>query len=163
LFLAIKYNSLLKITIIQIADKSPKPLDRDGFELRYIAGLDQASVVGATVTIGKLNNHFGKKTKGNGVYQATYEEVRAQLQVFMDEAPRPIKRNPFVRGAAGIAAVALMFAMGFCAVGGTMFWLVVCAFKRQSGLLTMAESAVVWRMLDWRPMIHYLVRIALGR
>lgn len=163
MFLAISYHSVLKFTIAQIVEKAPKPVDRDGFELRYIAALDQASLLGAQTVIDKLDVHFGKRTKSEGVYQAPYEEVRAQLQAFLDEAPRPFKRNLIVRSAAGVAAVALMFAMGFCAVGGTMFWLVVCAFKRQSGLLTMAESAVVWRMLDWRPMIHYLVRIALGR
>lgn len=163
MFLTISSNSVLKLTIAQIVEKAPKAVDRDGFELRYIAALDPAGVKGAQIVIDKLDVYFERRTRAEGVYQAPYDEVRTQLQAFLGQAPRRLVRHPIVRGAAGVAAVLLMFAMGFCAVGGTMFWLVVCAFKRQSGLLTMAESAVVWRMLDWRPMIQRLVRIALGR
>ena len=153
----------LKITVAKIVERRPKNVDKDGFELRYLCALNGHGVRGAEIVINDLDVHFGDRTKAVGVYQVPYEKVHSRLQIILNNAPQPWYRKMPVRIAAGIAAAALMVAMGFVATAVTIGWLAICAFKKQSGLLTMAETAVVWKIFDWRPMIQRLTRIALGR
>ena len=146
-FFSIASHPQLPLVVAKATERRPKDVDKDGFQLRYIAALDGAA---SDYIVELLDGAMGPKTKAPGVYHAKYDEVREALQNILDDAPKP-KAPPMVfRVLAGIAAVALTAAFGFFAVAGTIFWLAVCAMKRQSGLLTMAETAVVWRILDWR-------------
>ena len=153
----------MPIVLVAIHEKRPKDTDKDGFQLRYIAEVHGTAIEGAQITIEMLDEALEQKRRDSGVYQCKYQEVRDALQVIMDAAPKPWTSNIFVRIGAGLLAFALTMVMGAAVAAGTLFWLVVCAVKKQSGMLTMAETAVMWSILDWRPIIHPLIRIALGK
>lgn len=163
-FFCISDHPQLPIIRVLIHKKMPKPIDKEGFRLRYTTtDLPETAVQGAQLAIEALDESMGPRTKAPGMYQAKYDEVRRAYQAILDKAPKPRGRPILLRIAAGLLAIALMFAMGFCLTGGIIIWMVVCAFKHQSGLLTMAETAIVWRILDWSPTIRFFGRYALGK
>ncbi len=131
---------------------------KDGLRLRYIVELDEAGQNNADNVITMLDDAMGKRCKAHGFYQAKYEDVYAVYKDLLDASIRentPLDTG-LLRAAALMLGVALTGAMCFLLPMVILAWLIICAFKSQSGMLTAAESAVVWTIFDWRPLIHKL-------
>ena len=163
-FFCIFSHPQLKLTMASVKRTKPKEFDKDGFRLMYIAPLhDDAAIAGADHIIDSLDDHFGPKTKGRGVYQVGYGPVRDALQVLLNDAPRAWHQRWPVRIGAGLAAVSLGFLMIFVGSIAWCLFLFIITVANGSALRRMAEGAVLSMFLDWRPIIYKLGRIACGR
>lgn len=156
-YFSISDHPKLPVTVARVTDRRPKPVDKDGFRLRYVAETPE-DPTGAEIALNRLDESFGSKCKAPGVYQASYEEVRQVFQAVLDEAPKP-PRPPLVLKILAGCGIAVCFAwsalVGPWAIIG---WIVICMFKKQSGLLTMGETAVVWSIFDTRLLVTRLWR-----
>jgi hypothetical protein len=132
---------------------------RDGFRLRYMAPIAPDSEAHADSVISMLDDDLGRRTRGHGVYQAKYDEVRAAYGLLLAEAgPEPTDFwQESLRAGAIVLAVALTVTMAFVLPITVFMWLIISAVKRQNGLVAMAEASVVWSIVDWRPLIHKLI------
>lgn len=135
---------------------------RDGFVLRYMLEIPKDGSDHADDVIHTIDDAMGKCTRAHGLYQTTYEVVKATYDDLLADAmaDRPIDYAPVLRAAAVIVATLLTIAMSVILPLVTMLWLFISAIKNQSGIRAMAESAIVWSIFDWRPLIHKLFHYA---
>lgn len=132
---------------------------KDGFRLRYCAELSAKSEEHADDVISTLDEAMGTATKAHGVYQAKYDDVRRVYEGLLNSVGSSSggpTDTGLLRALALMAGICLTIAMVVIVPMVTIFWLVVCAFKRQSGLVTMGETFVMGNIFDWRPLIHKL-------
>jgi hypothetical protein len=137
-------------------EKRRKDLTRDGFALRYSVDVSDQPPEHCEQVIGLLDAALGSRTKAHGVYQAKFEDVMSAFEGLPRDPP-PTDHSDWLRPFALMAAVALTVGMCVLLPLAVIFWMFIAAVQRQSGLVTMAESAVVWSILDWRPTIHRLI------
>lgn len=161
-YFVIQTHPQLPLVVAKVVQRKPKSTDKDGFYTRYIAAVDDQATEGAEAVIEMLDEAMGDARKGPGVYQASYEAVRSAYGEIIASRQAP-RHHVAVRIASGVAALLLTIAFTAAVTLGTIAWLFVSAFKKQSGLLTMAETAVLWSIFDWRPLIRKLARIAYGK
>jgi hypothetical protein len=90
-------------------------------------------------------------TPHQDVMRALSAIIVASSEIEVKPAPKDFSQ--YVSLIAGLLLTLAMCAILPLAVVG---WLAICAFKRQSSLLTMYESEMVWSILDWRPTIAKL-------
>ena len=150
-----------KMPIIRVSIE-PRRRDetKDGFRLRYIVQV--ASADHADDVISTLDDLMGKQTRAHGIYQASYDAVKAEYDGLLRDAmsDAPLDWSPLLRAAAVVAGVVLTIGMSIILPCAVLLWLFVSALKSQSGLTAMAESAVVWSIFDWRPFIQRLFHYA---
>lgn len=160
-FFCIFHHPQLPLIRVSVEPKR-KDQTRDGFVLRYIMDVGPHNAKHADDVITTLDGLMGKSTRAHGLYQTTYEAVRAEYDDLLGRATddRPLDVSPMLRAAAVIAAILLTIAMCVILPTVTLLWLFLSALKRQGGLTAMAESAVVWSIFDWRPIIQRLFHYA---
>jgi hypothetical protein len=145
-------------------EKRRRDHDKFGFRLRYVLEISDDQEGHAEHVISLVDDAMGKATKAHGTYQAKYEDVRAAYGELLDAArpPETVPWHDVLRPVALALAATLMVGMIVLIPPATVLFLFVSAIKRQSGLAAMAESAIIWSILDWRPTIYRLIRFGLG-
>lgn len=149
---------------VEILDRKFKT-DKNGFFAVHTVHIETDSELeGAKHTIAVLDTMLQARRKASGVYQASIKEVVDVYTAIIDGQDRPEPRPMLERIAAGFAA-ALLFVWVTCV--GTVFiicWMVLLAFRQQSGLMAVAETGFLWSTLfSHRQLFKHLVEIALGR
>lgn len=139
---------------------NPRKADPDGFVLRYTVQITEQAVEGALQAIDMLDDAMGDRTKGGGVYQASYADVRAAYESVLGAAPRPKGDHIAMRALCLVVGAALLGASCCLIVWSTIVWAVICMFRNRSGLMVMAESAIIWSIVDWRRPAMLLIRRA---
>jgi hypothetical protein len=166
-YFTVSKHESIRLTRVDVRPKAPKfhVTDKSGFVLVLCVALDDEDAeFGARGVMKAMDEMMGVKTKAPGIYQADVREVIELYESIMEQAPEPgPSHSPLQRVMAGVAAVVLL--VWTCGVGvwAMLIWLIICGFKNQSGLLTMAETSVVWSIFDCRRLIQHYGRIALGR
>lgn len=177
-FLCLYQSSDKLLVRVQVQQEISPSLDESAWTLRLTARCEGKAEGTAYVLLNFIDWRFAKQLDGPGVVRASYEEVREELRRFLDHAekhsatpelPTPIVRpstsshGPVLRVAAGALALGLFMVSIGLQVLAFFIWPVVICFKRQSSLLTAAETAFLFTILDWSRPIHSLVWVALGR
>jgi hypothetical protein len=159
-YFSVRHYPDMPLTVVSVTDRRPQRVAKDGLVLIHCAQVSHEAAVGAEKWIDGLDRHMGSRRKHRGIYQVRVQEIMELYELMLEEnADRPVHSMP-ARIAAGIVAVALLFLMCAIAVPMGIFWLAVCAFKHQSGLRAMAETAVMFSIFDWSRPIEKLARIA---
>lgn len=159
MFFCLYSHPQLPLSLASIESKR-RDKTKDGFELRYIVAISDATQGDHVISL--LDDMLGDATRSHGVYQARYENVHAAYKTLLDAAmvPEGINWTPMLQAAAMIAGISLTVAMCVLLPMAVIFWAVISMFKRQGGITAMAETAVVWSIFDWRPIIHKLFHYA---
>jgi hypothetical protein len=162
-YFSVRHVPNMPLVLVDVTDLKPKVRGKDGFELFWCVEVFEGNLRGAELAIERLDERMGSRRRHRGVYQAKLEDVWAELSAILAEhaaqASAPLL-TPMERVACGVAAAALLFVMTAIAVPATIAWMVVCAFRKQSGLHAMADTAILFSIFDWRALIHKLARMA---
>lgn len=159
----------------------PAPaLDKEGWALRFTATCSSAGT--ADVLLQFLEWRFSQNVEAHGLIRAPYSEVRRHLVEFIKymEAREPVPapsehlhaattrarvgHGLLLRVTAGALALALFTASIWLQLLVIFFYPIVIVMRRNtSSLYTVAETAYIFTVLDWRNAIHMLGRVALGQ
>lgn len=151
----------MPLTQVAIHKRRPKSPDKTGFVVRYTSPVD--SERGAELVIQTIDELMGSKTKAPGVYQARFEEVWEVYEAILMELEPAPKYPTWLRW--GAFALAMAIIAGYTAAMSWLIvvWLIICAFKKQSGLVTAAETEVLFSIFDIRPILRRLLNVWKGK
>jgi hypothetical protein len=160
-YFSVRHAPGMPLVIVDVTDLRPKVKAKDGFEVFYCVKIEPSAVLGAEIVIDRLGIIFGTRTKHRGVFQAKLDDVWSAVVSELEAAASIPRYSVPERVGAGAAALALLFVSCAVATPCVLAWMVVCAFRKQSGLRAMAETAVVFSLFDFRRPIRHFGRIAL--
>lgn len=152
-------------------------MEAPGWIPRYVAPLDsETTVEGAEIVLARMNAAFTGRRAARGLFNVPYAELRQWLdaQFAQATADTPAQRtvpaqrsaawyfDTAVRVIAGIVALFLFFVYIIANVWGTFYCIFITPFRRRSLLHTVAETTLIFWMLDWRKTIQALAQLALS-
>lgn len=162
-FCIIGHNQL-PIVRVEVKDRKFKS-DQQGFFAVHTVHLETDSAVdGAHHTIAVLDEMLKARKKHTGIYHAPLKDVIQAYEAILASTEEVVRHSTADRIAAGVTA-ALLF-VWVTGVGTVFFicWMVILAFRQQSGLMAAAETSFLWSTLfSHRQLFKRLVEIALGR
>ena len=147
----------MPLTVAAIHKRRPRSPDKSGFVVRYESPAD--NVRGAEMVISALDELMGERTKAPGVYQARFEEVFELYGRILDDLAPPPKYAAWQRWGAFGLAMALIAVFTAVMSWLIVVWLIICAFKKQSGLVTAAETELLFSIFDIRPILRHLLKV----
>lgn len=111
----------MRLTLAEYHGRRPKSVGRDGFVLRYLLDVSGSSEDHVDDVITMLDDAMRPKTKGHGVYQADYDDVRAAFGAILTPwIPPPRGPNrlrwPVLLLAIGLATLSAVL-WAWCAAG----------------------------------------------
>lgn len=166
-------------TRVELRAVQPEPvIEPPGWIPRYVVPLNSDTTVGgAEIVLARMAVEFARRKTARGMFDVPYPELRQwlndQLAHANAEARPQIPRRPrrsadwyfslAIRVFAGILALLLFYAYVVANIWGTFYCLFITSFRRRSLVYKVAETSLIFRMLDWRKTIQSLALIALNR
>jgi hypothetical protein len=171
-------NTARTTTRVEIRAVQPEPvIEAPGWIPRYVAILDNdASIEGAGIVLARMDVTFPRHRIARGMFGVLYTEIRQWVKdqlALANAPPAPVPPrwqdsaahhlSVAIRVIAGMFAVLLFCAYVVANVWGTFYCLFIPALRRRSLLYDVAETTLIFKMLDWRKAIQALAGIALSR
>jgi hypothetical protein len=173
-------NSEHTMSRVEIRAVQPEPVaEPPGWVPKYVAILSDGPLEGAEIVLARMEREFCDRRVGRGLYTLDYPTLRRWLD---EQFAHPEKYGPppvagvvpaptlgsselFLRILAGAGASLLLVAFVVINVWATFLWFFYITVRRRrwSPLTTMAETNVLFSLLDWRRAIYRLTNIALNR
>jgi len=167
------------VTRVEVRSVQPEPvIEPPGWIPRYVAEVNGEALFGARIVMDRMDVQFERARHSGGVYAISYPAAREwlahQLQTAPSSPPQAStiaainwsdRLRPWLRIAAGLAAVALFAAYVLVNVWMTFVWFayITLTHRQRSPIRAMAETGILFWILDWRRPIQKLARIALDR